>query len=61
MKKEERKNNCKKIIIIFLLIITFFILYGRFINTKGIKVKEYAIIDESLPENFHGLKIIQFL
>lgn len=58
MKKEEKKGNRKKIIIIFILIIISIVLYGRYINTKGLKVKEYAIIKETLPENFHGLKII---
>ena len=60
MKKEEKRGNAKKIILIIILVIAGIILYGRYVNTKGLKVKEYAIINETLPENFHGLKIVHF-
>ena len=35
-------------------------LYARYINTKGLKIHEYGIVNEKLPESFHGLKIIHF-
>ncbi len=39
---------------VFLLVI---LLYSRFIGTRGLYIKEYAIRHENLPSNFHGLKI----
>lgn len=58
MKKE--KNNIKKIIIILFIIIATLFIWARFINTKGLKVNEYSIINKDLPKSFHGLKIVQF-
>lgn len=59
--KENKKSKSKKIIkilffIIFILIII--LLYSRFIGTKGLKVKEYKIVNENFTDNFYGLKII---
>lgn len=58
--KEEKKLSIKKLIIILILILALIVLWARFINTKGLKVNEYAIINESLPESFNGLKIVHF-
>lgn len=49
-----------KILIVFLILlgigfITF--LYALFIGSKGLKVKEYKIEIQNLPETYHGLKI----
>lgn len=59
--KENKKSKSKKIIkilffIIFILIII--LLYSRFIGTKGLKVKEYKIVNENFTDNFYGLKIV---
>lgn len=59
--KENKKTKSKKIIkilffIIFILIII--LLYSRFIGTKGLKVKEYKIVNENFTDNFYGLKIV---
>ena len=54
MKKEM------KILIGFLILfgIGFILfLYAHFIGTKGLKVKEYKIEIDNLPEEYHGLKI----
>lgn len=53
-------NNKKKIllyILLLIIIIILFILYARFIGTKGIIVKEYKI-ETTIPNNFDGLKIV---
>lgn len=34
------------------------LLYSRFIGTRGLYIKEYAIRDQQVPEHFHGLKVI---
>lgn len=59
--KETKKSKSKNIIkilffIIFILIII--LLYSRFIGTKGLKVKEYKIVNENFTDNFYGLKIV---
>lgn len=58
--KEKRKGIMAKLLIVLLIIITIFILYSRFISTKGLVVKEYSITTDKLPLNFDGLKIVQF-
>ncbi|MDD3341811.1 MAG: metallophosphoesterase [Bacilli bacterium] len=53
----------RKILQIFLFIIGIFIalfLYSKYVGTKGLAVKEYKITNESIPENFHGVKLVQF-
>lgn len=50
-----------KIILIFLIISAILgILYARFISTTGLNVYEKSIISSSLPEDYDGLKIVQF-
>ena len=60
MKKKLKLRLWVKLIIffIFLGVLTFF--YSRYINTKGLIVKEYSIINESIPSNFYGFKIVHF-
>lgn len=36
------------------------ILYSRFIGTSGLKIKEYNISNDHIPNNFNGLKIVHF-
>ena len=54
----------KKKIIIFLLIILFLItitlLFNKYFISHRLKVVEYGIVDNSLPNNFHGLKIVHY-
>jgi len=62
-KLEKKKKRRKKILIfifILLSIISFTLLYMRFIGTKGLIVREYKIVNEKLPEEFHGFKIAHF-
>lgn len=51
----------KKLVVIFIcifLIISLFILYARFIGTKGLKIKEYKIVNEKIIDEYHGLKVV---
>lgn len=62
---EEKKDRTwiKKLLIgfgIFLLFLGCLLLYSRFCATTGLKVKEYKVVDSSIPEYFHGLKVVQF-
>lgn len=62
-KKEKNKIKIFKcikfFIILFILILSLFC-YMRYVSTTGLIVKEYRVVDSTLPENFHGLKIIHF-
>lgn len=49
----------KTIITIFLILILFF-LYGKYINTTGLKINNYQLNKTNLPNNYTKLKIIQF-
>jgi len=46
--------------IALLVIFISFLLYSRFIGTKGLFVKEYQVKSENLPSHFTGLKIVHF-
>jgi len=62
-KDKKRKiiiTNCFKISIIVLTIVSIMYIILRYIGNYGLIVKEESITYEILPENFHGLKIIQF-
>lgn len=49
-----------KVFLIFLAIFIILILYMHFIGTKGLIVREYKIESATLPDSFHGFKIVQF-
>lgn len=62
-KREKRKKTvifCAKIIFILVAGVTIFYLLNTYIFTKKVIVKEERIIDERIPDNFSGAKIIQF-
>ncbi len=44
--------------LIFIGIIGIVFLYALFIGSKGLKVKEYKLEVNNLPEEYHGLKLI---
>lgn len=45
---------------IIILVIGSFILYARYIGTSGLIIKEEKITSTKIPDNFHGLKVVQF-
>ncbi len=48
-----------KCFVIFILLLISIVLIGYF-EAQNFHVKEYNIIDKSLPENFNGFKIVHF-
>ena len=57
----KRKLKTKwKIILVSIIIITLLLLYTIFINTKGLLVKEYKVVNKNIPSSFYGLKIVHF-
>lgn len=59
-KEEKKKSRFKKFILSIIILIIGVILYSHFIGTKGLVVREYSVINNKLPSNFHGLKIVHF-
>lgn len=64
---EERHEKRKRMTIFvfklcFAIVICFvaFYTYTTFVSSKLLTVKEHRIINEKLPDNFNGLKVIQF-
>lgn len=67
IESEERKEKSKKVVKIFLKIfipVFSFVLISyillRFVGNMGIVVREYAVYNDNLPDDFNGLKIVQF-
>ena len=61
-KKEKKLNKIKKIITILLCIISIVfltIIYARYKATSGLKINEYKITNELIPDSFHGTKLVQ--
>ena len=61
-KKEKRKKIIKisiKCIFALLILSTIFYAYTTYVSTVKISVREYRIINEKVPNDFNGLKIIQ--
>lgn len=58
-KTKEKRPFWSKMIILFLVFALVY-LYARYIGTTGIKVREYSIVNDSIPESFDGFSIVQF-
>ena len=61
--QEQKVFKWKKFFLIILSIIFclfLIIIYCRFKATTGLKVYEYKVTDSSLPDSFHGVKVVQF-
>lgn len=62
-KREKRKKffiKFFKIIFVLAILIIGFLTYIRYIATNNITVREYSPDFSTLPESFHGFKIVQF-
>lgn len=60
--KEDTRRFIKtfvKLFVIVAIVGTLFYTYTTFISTTKVGVREYRIINEKIPVNFNGLKIIQ--
>lgn len=62
MKQKKKKESSKGYYMFMFLIILIFILilWSRYISTKGLCVREYAVYSDKLPSNFNGFKIVHF-
>ena len=65
--KDERREKSKKVFkILFWIFLPLFVFFSlsylllRFVGNMGITVREYAIYNSTLPEDFNGIKVIQF-
>lgn len=65
--KEEKKEKRGKIVKVtfkivlwtFIILATLFVIL-RYVGNYGLIVKEKSLINDKLPESFHGIKIVQF-
>lgn len=48
-----------KVLLFIIILISLFFVYSKHFGTNGLIVKEYAVVDSNLPNNFYGLKIVQ--
>ena len=62
MKKNEKikGHGFSKFILILIIIFAGTYYYARYIETRGLVVREYSVINKKIPESFHGFKIVQF-
>ena len=60
MEKEKKKNKIKAFFTLTILLIISLILYSHFLGTKGLIIREYAVINNKVPESFNGIKIVHF-
>ena len=58
--KENNKKLKFKILGVILIFVTVLVTYGFTMGIKGLKVKEYTVIDKDLPSSFYGFKIAHF-
>lgn len=60
MESKEKKpfHKIVRFLILFIFIVCVGLLYGRYIATTGLIVKEYKITNSKLTDSFHGLKIV---
>lgn len=58
-KKRFKVRKWVKFLLLLIIILSLFLLYSRYLGTKGLETKEYGIVDSNLPVNFYGLKIVQ--
>ena len=50
----------KKTFIYLFIFGIIILLYSYFVGTKGLFIREYPIINEKIPNNFNGFKIVHF-
>jgi predicted MPP superfamily phosphohydrolase len=60
LKLRRKRIKMIEIILLIVLIIAGFICYARFVSTKGLIIKEHAIKSTELPQDYDGLKLLQF-
>lgn len=59
--KEKRKfMSLRSFLIILLLICALSYIYAHYVGPYGLKVKEYNLVNESIPTSFDGFSIVQF-
>lgn len=62
MKKKDKVkgHGFLKFILVLIIICAGTYYYARYVVTTGLVIKEYSVINEKIPESFHGFKIVQF-
>lgn len=58
--EKENKHIALKILLFLVILGVFSLLWARYVSTSGLIVKEYAIRNDKLSEDYDGLKIVHF-
>ncbi len=58
--EKEKSFSFKTIFFLFIIFISTALLWSRYVSTRGLVVKEYAIKETTLDAKWDGLKIVQF-
>lgn len=56
----EKRHVFLNIVIFVIVLVTSLFLYAKYIGIKGIRIKEYRVVNSTLPSNFSGVKIVHF-
>lgn len=59
--KKEKFFTLKRVLkfVLFLILLgSILLLYAHYIGTTGLKIKEYRIFNNNIPDSFHGTKLI---
>lgn len=57
---DEKRHVFLNIVIFVIVLVTSLFLYAKYIGIKGIRIKEYRVVNSTLPSNFSGVKIVHF-
>jgi predicted MPP superfamily phosphohydrolase len=55
---EKKQHIFLNIVIFVIFFITIIFLYAKYVGVKGLIVKEYRVVNSTLPSNFSGIKIV---
>lgn len=59
-KKKKRRKLSLKVFLVFTIVLGLIFCYARFVEVNLLDVKEYKINSELVPDNFNGVKLVQF-
>lgn len=60
MKTKKKTFSFKTLFLLFIICVATTLLWARYVSTRGLVVKEYAIKETTLNEDWDGLKIVHF-
>lgn len=59
-KNPKKKKFLMKLLLFILTIIVITIIWGMFVEVNILKINEYSIVTNKIPDSFNGVKIVHF-